>query len=193
MFKKVSLIIVLILLINTLSAQEKVIPNNPNYQYQSGNDTISQTTPKYIRPAYQPTWSFGGNIGFSFWNNGTDLLIAPKAYYNFSPKFIGGFGLSYNYSDYNGTTTNYTYNSFGGSLLGLYRPIHFLQLSAEFLELYTLRDYNNTSDTYWNSSLYLGISFVTGNFAFGFQYDVIYDVDKSPYSTAWTPVIGFYF
>ncbi|MEN8123825.1 MAG: alpha-ketoglutarate decarboxylase [Bacteroidota bacterium] len=194
MLKKVSLIIVFALFVYSLNAQKKVIPNNPNYQYQSGNETTQQTVAsQYTKPSFQPRWSFGGNVGFSFWNSGTDILIAPKAYYHISPQFMTGVGLTYNYSDFNGTFTNYKYNSFGGSVLGLYRPIPFLQLSAEFQELYTNRDYNNISDSYWNPSLYLGASFVSGHFAFGFQYDVLYDSGKSPYSSAWTPVISFYF
>ncbi len=183
------------------NAQKKQIPNNPDYQFQSDKQNIqnqtqtqSQTsTIKNYQSTYQPAWSFGGNVGFSFWNGGTDILIAPKAYYHVSPQFLAGVGLTYNYSDFDGVFTNYKYNSFGGSILGLYRPIPFIQISAEFQELYTNRDYNHISDSYWNPSLYLGGSFVSGHFAFGFQYDVLYDSAKSPYSSAWTPIISFYF
>ncbi len=179
-----------------VSAQEKVIPNNPNYKFQSGNEQNNQTVIR-TSPSFTPHWSFGGNVGFSFWNGGTDLLIAPKAYYNFTPKFIGGLGLIYNYSDYDYGIYESTYSAFGGSISGLYRPIPFLQISAEFQELYVNQDYEylNTdfSDDYWNSALYLGASFVSGHFAFGFQYDVLYDEGTSPYSSAWSPVISFYF
>ncbi len=177
----------------SINAQKKVIPNNPDYQFQSEKQkTQTQSAVKKYKPVFQPKWSFGGNFGLSFWNGGTDILIAPKAYYHVSQKFMAGLGLSYNYSDYSGYY-DYKYNSFGGSVLGLFRPIPFLQISAEFQELYTHRDYNHISDSYWNPSLYLGASFVSGNFAFGFQYDVLYDSAKSPYSSAWGPVIGFYF
>ncbi len=179
-----------------VSAQEKVIPNNPNYKFQSGNEQNNQTVIR-TSPSFTPHWNFGGNVGFSFWNGGTDLLIAPKAYYNFTPKFIGGLGLIYNYSDYDYGIYESTYSAFGGSISGLYRPIPFLQFSAEFQELYVSQDYenlqNNFSDDYWNSALYLGASFVSGHFAFGFQYDVLYDEGTSPYSSAWSPVISFYF
>ncbi|MFD1314327.1 hypothetical protein [Namhaeicola litoreus] len=178
-------------------SQKKVIPNNPNYQYQSGNDQNTQTTIIRQAPTFEPSWTFGGNFGFSFWNGGTDLLIAPRAYYHVSPRFWIGPGLIYNYSSYDTRNYDYSYNAFGGSLTGLYRPAPFVQLSAEFQELYTDRsfEYLNTKsdDSYWNSALYLGASFVSGHFAFGFQYDVLYDEGKSPYSSAWTPVISFYF
>ena len=187
----------------SVNAQEKVIPNNPNYKFQSGNDQNSQTV-VMTKPAFTPYWSFGGNLGFSFWNDGTTILVAPKAYYNFTPKFIGGLGLIYNYSNYEYDygqeviLRESTYNAFGGSISGIYRPIPFLQFSGEFQELYVNEDYEtnintNFSDDYWNSALYLGASFVSGNFAFGFQYDVLYDEGTSPYSSAWSPVISFYF
>ncbi len=183
-----------------VSAQEKVIPNNPNYKFQSGNDQNSQTV-IMTKPAFTPYWSFGGNLGFSFWDDGTTILVAPRAYYNFSPQFIGGLGLIYNYSSYDYDYGLYdyesTYSAFGGSITGIYRPIRFLQVSAEFQELYVNQDFEylnfNDSDEYWNSALYLGASFVSGNFAFGFQYDVLYDEGTSPYSSAWSPVISFYF
>ena len=191
------LLIIAVFIFISSNAQKKVIPNNQDYQFQSEKQnpqTQTQTTTvKKYKNTYQPAWSFGGNFGLSFWNGGTDILIAPKAYYHVSSKFMTGFGLSYNYSDFDGYYSNYKYNSFGGSILGLFRPIPFLQISAEFQELYTNRTYDQVSDSYWNPSLYLGASFVSGNFAFGFQYDVLYDSAKSPYSSAWGPVIGFYF
>jgi hypothetical protein len=200
MFRSSIFIVLLLFAVTHLSAQQKVIPNNPNYQFQSGNEQNNQTIIR-TSPSFTPYWSFGGNLGFSFWNDGTTILVAPRAYYNFSPKFIGGLGLIYNYSSYDYDYGLYdyesTYNAFGGSISSLYRPIPFLQISAEFQELYVSQDYEyiNTdfSDNYWNSALYLGASFVSGNFAFGFQYDVLYDEGTSPYSSAWSPVISFYF
>lgn len=187
-------------MVTVASAQEKVIPNNPNYKFQSGNDQNSQTV-MMTKPSFTPYWSFGGNLGFSFWNDGTTILVAPRAYYNFSPQFIGGLGLIYNYSSYDYDYGLYdyesTYSAFGGSITGIYRPIPFLQFSSEFQELYVNQDFEylnfKDNDEYWNSALYLGASFVSGNFAFGFQYDVLYDEGTSPYSSAWSPVISFYF
>jgi hypothetical protein len=197
MFKKITFLIAFSVCLSTVSAQKTVIQNNPNYKYQSGNETTTQTVIKRTNPIFQPYWSFGGNVGMSFWNGGTDILIAPKAYYHLTPQFITGFGVAYNYSDYDSRSYNYKFNSYGGSILGIYRPIPYLQFSAEFQELFTNRSYNTINggidDDYWNSQLYLGASFVSGHFAFGFQYDVLYDEYKSPYSSAWTPVISFYF
>ena len=185
------------------NAQEKeVIENNSNYEFLSEKDQNTQTTqPQKKVYQYQRSWSFGGNIGLSFWNGGTDILIAPKAYYNISPKFLTGFGLTYIYSSAEDDFAKYSQNSFGPSVMVAVRPIPFLQLSAEYEGLQTNgnttikypgdRDKNEYS--YWNNGLYLGASFVSRNVSFGVRYDLLYDATRSAYSSAWSPVIGFYF
>lgn len=192
------------------SAQErKVIETNADYEFQSeknqATQTQSQTRPQAQNQTkksyqFQPYWSFGGNIGLSFWNQGTDILIAPKAYYNVSPQFLTGFGLTYIYSSQEDDFAKYSQNSFGPSVMGAFRPVPFLQLSAEYEGLQTngdstikLGDREKNSYSYWNNALYLGASFVSRNVSFGVRYDVLYDSSRSVYSSAWSPVIGFYF
>ena len=119
------------MLISLTAAQEKeVIENNPNYEFQSekAQKTKEASQPKKVY-TYQRSWSFGGNIGLSFWNSGTDILIAPKAYYNVSPKFLTGFGLTYIYSSAEDDFAKYSQNSFGPSIMAAVRPIPFLQIS----------------------------------------------------------------
>ena len=187
---------------SALSQEKEVIENNPNYQFQSEKRQETQTTANQKKTyTYQKTWSFGGNIGLSFWNGGTDILIAPKAYYHVSPQFLTGFGLTYIYSSQEDDFAKYSQNSYGPSIMGAFRPIPFLQLSAEYEGLQTSgsstikfpgdRDKSNYS--YWNNAIYLGASFVSRNVSFGIRYDVLYDSTRSVYSSAWSPVIGFYF
>ncbi|MFD1294410.1 hypothetical protein ACFQ5N_11235 [Lutibacter holmesii] len=160
-----------------------------NTTYQSNTNGIQQNTP----PSFDGYWSYGGSLGFSFWNNGTDILIAPKAFYNISPMLQAGFGVTYIYSDYKNSFNNTVKsNSFGGSLYFSARPINFIQLSAEYEGLQTNRS-GYYDDSYWNNSIYLGLAFVSGHVSFGLRYDVLYDSAKSPYSSAVNPVIGFYF
>ncbi len=186
--KKISSFILFIFTITCLQAQ------NTGYTYQGTQNTDStRITVQTSKPTYNRYWSFGGNVGLSFWNGGTDILLAPKAYYHLTPQLIAGAGLIYNYSDYSSSFYDYKYNSFGGSILGAYRPIRYLQLSAELQTVKTNRTRNNIKDDYWNESLFLGASFVAGNVAFGIQYDALYDAGESPYSSAWTPIISFYF
>ena len=190
------------LLFYTAIAQEtEVIENNPNYQYQSEKQQQTRETITQKKVPYQRSWSFGGNVGLSFWNGGTDILLAPKAYYNVSPMFMTGFGITYIYSSAEDDFAKYSQNSFGGSVLGAFRPTPFLQLSAEYEGLQTNgnstikfpgdRDENNYS--FWNNAIYLGASFVSRNVSFGVRYDILYDSTRSVYSSAWSPVIGFYF
>lgn len=196
---------VLIILNASAYAQKKVIPNNPDYEFQSEKQnkqtqntqqSTTSTTSVYTnsRPTFQPRWSFGGNVGLSFWNGGGNVLIAPKAYYHFSPMVFTGFGLTYMYSkgtNYYNYTSN-SVNSFGGSVMMGFRPIQFLQVTATYEGLST--HYSGSyNDSFWNNALYLGASFVSGNVAFGFHYDVLYNADTSPYSSAWGPVVSFYF
>ena len=189
------------LLFTSVAQETEVIENNPNYQFQSEKQQQTQNTVTKKKGPYQKSWSFGGNIGLSFWNGGTDILLAPKAYYHVSPMFMTGFGITYIYSSAEDDFAKYSQNSFGGSILGAFRPIPFLQISAEYEGLQTNghstikfagdRDQNNYS--FWNNAIYLGASFVSRNVSFGVRYDVLYDSSRSVYSSAWSPVIGFYF
>lgn len=203
MYKNISFIIVFFFISIVALAQETtVIQNNPNYKFQSDKQNANQTTVVYgSAPVFQKYWSFGGNVGMSFWNGGTDILIAPKGFYHISPQFITGVGLTYIYSDGEywinniggpNRYVNYHSNSFGGSISAIYRPIPFLQFSAEYEGLQT--EWRSTiDDSYWNNAIYLGASFVSGPVSFGIRYDVLYDSNRSVYGSAWTPVIGFYF
>ncbi len=198
MLKRILVLLIIVFISIEINAQEKiVIENNPDYKFQSEKNKTTQTVvTQRTKPIFQPTWSFGGNIGLSFWNGGASVLIAPKAYYRFTPQLFSGVGITYMYSKnssyYGSDYYDYSSNSFGGSAMIGYRPMRFLQFTVEYEGLNT--NYNNyyTNDNYWNNGLYLGASFVTGHVAFGFQFDVLHS-STSPYYNAWMPVISFYF
>ena len=198
MLKNIFLLSIIILISIKLNAQEKiVIENNPDYKFQSEKNKTTQTVvTQRTKPIFQPTWSFGGNIGLSFWNGGANILIAPKAYYHFTPQIFTGVGLTYMYaknsSYYNSDYYDYSSNSFGGSAMLGFRPMRFLQFTVEYEGLNTSYKNYYSNDSFWNNGLYLGASFVTGHVAFGFQFDVLHS-STSPYYSAWTPVISFYF
>ncbi len=194
--KYITVFILFILGVTEIFSQQDSVKTNTQsgYHYNPNNTENRQTkVVKKQKPHFNPYWSFGGNLGLSFWNGGTDILIAPKVYYNFTPQFMAGAGIIYNYSDYSSSFYDYKYNSFGGSILGAFRPVRYLQLSAELQTVKTNRDRNDIKDDYWNESLFLGASFVSGPVAVGIQFDALYDQGKSPYSSAWTPFISFYF
>lgn len=182
------LLISLLLIAHTVKSQDSTAVTQENTSYK----TTTTSNRIQLNNDYIKHWSFGGNIGLSFWNGGTDILVAPKAYYNISPILISGVGLTYIYSDYKTNLNTSSSNSFGGSLFLAVRPINSIQISAEYEGLQTNRTgYYN--DKYWNNSIYLGLSYISGPVSFGIRYDVLYDSSKSPYSSAINPVIGFYF
>jgi len=185
-----SFFLVLLISLNTFSQIDETLVSSNSFE-----ENINATPSSIYNQQnfyFEKYWSFGGNIGLSFRNGGTDILIAPKAYYNISPMFLTGFGLTYIYSKYNSGFYDYSSNSFGGSFLAALRPINFLQISAEYEGLQTNRS-GNYVEEYWNNAIFLGLSYVAGNVSFGFRYDLLFDSNKSAYSSAFTPVVGFYF
>jgi hypothetical protein len=193
MIKKIFFLALFFIVFVSFAQEKTVIENNPNYEFQSDkNSNMQKTVKKQTSPPFQKYWSFGGNLGVAFWNGGTDILLAPKAYYYVSPVFFTGYGITYIYSDSKDPIFGYHSNSIGGSVLLGVRPIPYLQFSAEYEPLYTNRG-GYHAESYWSNALYLGASYVSGNVSFGFRYDVIYDAARSVYGSAWTPVIGFYF
>jgi len=194
MFKKIIYSAILVVSIQSIFSQENIaLLSNGVLEYYAENETsVISSIYQQSYSNFQKHWTFGGNIGFSFWNGGADIFIAPKAYYNVSPIFFTGFGLTYIYSKYSSGSQDYNSNSFGGSFMAAVRPVEFLQFSMEYEGLQT-NSGGYYVDNYWNNAIYLGLSFVSGNVSFGFRYDVIYDDNRSAYSSAFTPVVGLYF
>ena len=209
MTNKFILLLAFSFLVSAINAQDSTVPPTPDNIFTTNASDIQSGNNQSSNSGMERKWYFGGFLSFAFWNEGTDLLIAPKAYYQFSPMFMLGFGLTYIYSDGEYRETyqdnsyeiyNYHSNSIGGSFAIIFRPINFLQLSGEFEPLHTTRrgEYNslgenNFSRVYWDTGLFLGASYVTGNFAFGLRYNILYNSSTSPYASALTPVVSFYF
>ena len=88
--------------------------------------------------------------------------------------------------------------AYGGSVLTLFNPIPFLQLSGELEQLRINRTISNIGfpdieDNYWSPALFIGLGFVNQNITFGMRYDVLYDNNKSIYANAWMPFVRVYF
>ena len=138
---------------------------------------------------------FGGGIGISFGDGFFSGTLAPSAIYEFSTQYALGIGLNGTYSKQNNLFKS---TILGGSLIGLYSPINELQLSAELEELNIHRNFDqnfvsNADDNFWNTALFIGVGYRTGNITFGIRYDVLYDEDKSIYAEPWLPFVRFYF
>jgi hypothetical protein len=134
---------------------------------------------------------FGGGIGLSFGSGYTDIALSPSAIYNFNETFALGMSLQGGYISSKNYYKSYTY---GGSLIGLINPIPQIQLSAELEQLRINTDYNYLgSDNFWNTALYLGGGYRSGNVTIGARYDVLHDDNKSIYSEAFMPFVRVYF
>ncbi len=138
-------------------------------------------------------WQFGGGLGLSFGRDAFQIGIAPSALYRVNEYLGVGAGLNYTHAKFN----DYKLNAFGGSLLGLFTPVPFLQVSAEFEELHVNRTFSFPTgvaeDSYWVPALYLGLGYSTGPVAFGVRFDVLHDSNRSLYADPWSPFIRVYF
>lgn len=136
---------------------------------------------------------FGGGIGLGFTNGGFNGSISPSAIYQFNEQFATGISLNLNYAKFN---ENKLF-AYGGSILSLYNPIPFLQLSGEFEQLRINKSLGYTGldieQNYWSPALFLGIGYTSQNVTFGVRYDVLYNDTKSIYANAWMPFVRVYF
>ncbi|HET8886338.1 MAG TPA: alpha-ketoglutarate decarboxylase [Salinimicrobium sp.] len=142
-------------------------------------------------------WShvrFGGSIGASFGNDSFYGFLAPSAIYDFNQYFSAGVGLQGSLS----STNSFKASTFGGSLLTYLSPLPVLRLSAEFelLQVNMKDKYIGGPDVdknYMYPALFLGAGYRTGPVTIGLRYDVLYDEDKSIYSTPLAPFVSVYF
>lgn len=138
---------------------------------------------------------FGGGIGASFGSDYTDVSLSPGAIYNFNEYVALGVGLSGTYVDAKDYYSSYIY---GGSLIGLLTPFPQIQLSTELEQLrvnntYDLPSGGNVKDNFWNTALYLGAGFRSGNVTLGVRYNILFKKNENVYSEAFMPFVRFYF
>ena len=156
--------------------------------------TIAQQTSMPPQPENQ-FWKnvqIGGGLGLGFGSGYTDISIAPSAIYNFNEYAALGLGLQYKYlkqKDY------YASHLYGGSIIGLLNPIRQIQLSAELEQLrvnVNLEGSNSNSQNYWNTALFIGAGYRSGNVTIGARYNVL-DDKNSIYGSAFMPFVRVYF
>tara|TARA_R100000935_G_scaffold32939_2_gene53479 strand:+ start:32 stop:580 length:549 start_codon:yes stop_codon:yes gene_type:complete len=159
------------------------------------NKIYSQET-KIPSRAENTIWDsvrFGGSLGLNFGNGNFTGIISPSAIYDFNPILSTGIGLTGAYA----SQSRFNATSFGGSVITLIRPLRFLQLSAEFEELYITRNYKLDGSTLkeqdWVPALWAGLGFTTGNLITGIRYNLLHDANKSFYSSAFMPFVSVYF
>ena len=139
---------------------------------------------------------FGGGLGLGFGSGYTNISVMPSAIYNINEIVAMGVGLQFGYLYQKNYYESFVY---GGSFITLVNPIPQLQLSAELEQVRVDTDYEENyyhpgySDAYWNTALYLGAGYRTGNVTIGARYDVLYDPNKSLYGSGFMPFVRVYF
>jgi hypothetical protein len=104
-----------------------------------------------------------------------------------------GAGIQYTYSR---QRNFYNSNLYGGSIITLFNPIPEIQLSAELEQLrvnVSGTGQNNFSDNFWNTGLFIGAGYRTGNVTLGARYNVLYKDNKGAYGDALMPFVRIYF
>ncbi len=148
--------------------------------------------PPKIQNYFWKNVQYGGGIGLGFGSGYTDISLAPSAIYNVNEYAAFGLGLQYKYlkqKDY------YASHLYGGSIIGLLNPIKEIQISAELEQLrvnLSLEGSNSNSQNYWNTALFIGAGYRSGNATIGARYNVLND-KNSIYGSAFMPFIRVYF
>jgi len=136
---------------------------------------------------------FGGGIGLGFANGSFNGSISPSAIYQFNNQFAAGVSLNFNYAKFRDDKLL----AYGGSVLSLYNPLPFLQLSAELEQLRINRSFDDSvirlERNYWAPALLLGVGYTNQNFTVGVRYDALFDDEDSIYANAWLPFVRVYF
>ena len=161
-------------------------------------DTVSKGTTKIKVidnvPKEPKRLKFGVGFGLSF-VGGTNISLAPNLTYKLSEKISFGVGIQGSYSaikDLQNTTT------FGGNVSTLYSPIRKITALLEFAELNvttkTETPDGEIEDNYWDAALFVGAGFnVTDKISVGAKYNVLYDKDKSVYTSPIIPFVNISF
>ncbi len=138
---------------------------------------------------------FGGGFGLSVGSGYTDISIAPSAIYNFNDIFAAGVGLQGSYVKVKDREVTYNSYIYGGSLIGLVTPIEEVQLSVELEELRVNQEFTDfkIKNNFWNTALYLGAGYYTGNITVGIRYNVLFKKNDFVYSEAFMPFVRIYF
>jgi hypothetical protein len=152
-------------------------------------------------PAGESKWYYGGNIGFSFWNDYFYLGVYPLVGYKVTPKLSLGAKIGYAYisDDRYEPLPALNTSNYGGSLFARYRLIPQLYFHAEYATWSYENAINITDDGYetereWVPYLFLGGGFSQqlGPNTWAFV-EVLFDVlqdENSPYEE-WEPFISF--
>jgi hypothetical protein len=154
-----------------------------------------QQNPQSVNPFWSKV-QFGGGLGLSIGNNYTDITIAPSAIYNANPYLDIGLGLQFSYASSKGY---YDSGIYGIDFLTFINPIPEIQLSVNLNQSYVNNHYDSYygnpgyTESFWNTALFLGAGYRTGNVTVGLNYNVLFDENDNVYGDALIPFVRAYF
>jgi len=159
------------------------------------NIVAQYQSPPQSRSPFWDKVQYGGGIGMSFGSGYTDISLAPSAIYNVNTYLGVGLGVQGSY-----VSSKDYYNStiYGASIITLINPLPQIQLSVTLNESRVNNNYKtieagNYSDNFWNTALFLGAGYRTGNVTIGLTYNVLFDVNDNVYGDALMPFVRAYF
>ncbi len=190
-----SFLVVLILTFSSLSIAQDV--DSVKTEEEVKTEVPQNTPPKENR------WYYGGNVGFSFWNNYFYLGVYPLVGYKVTPQLSLGAKIGYAYinDDRYEPFPSLATSNYGASLFSRYRIIPQIYAHAEFaywsyenISSFNTSDNTYNTERYWIPYLLLGGGFSqnVGPNTWVFVevlFDVIND-ENSPYESG-DPFISF--
>ena len=152
-------------------------------------------------PAAESRWYYGGNIGFSFWNDYFYLGVYPLVGYKVTPKLSLGAKVGYAYisDDRYEPLPALNTSNYGASLFSRYRIIPQLYAHAEFAYWSYENAINITSQGYDTERVWVPYLLLGGGFSqnvgpnIWLFAEVLFDVindENSPYESG-EPFISF--
>ena len=164
-----------------------IVFSNGLFAQQQGNNTN-------LKSNFWQKVQFGGGVGLSIGNRFTDITLAPNAIYNFNKYVAIGVGLQ---GGYVSNKNNFTSIHYGASLITLINPIEEIQLSVELEQIRVNNEFKsfsgNFKDNFWNTGLFLGGGYRTGNVIVGMRYNILHNSNNNVYNEAFMPFVRVFF
>jgi len=175
------------------------------FLFAEGTGEILDKEAKAIYNPFKPAAAeskvyYGGNVGFSFWNNYFYLGVYPLVGYKITPKFSVGGKLGYAYISDSRYDPTFNSSNYGGSVFTRYRVVPQFYLHGEFVYFSYERQAFNVSnlqlekERVWVPFILLGGGYsqmISPNvWVFAeVLFDVLQD-SNSPYKK-WDPFLSF--
>lgn len=155
----------------------------------SYSQSEKETTTDSNKPFSWDNVRIGGGLGLNFTNNLTTISFTPTAVYDINDNLSLGGSLGYTYSK----SQEYRSNVYTASILSIYKIFKIIEFSSELEQLFVTQKLNTLSSNYNYTALYVGLAYSNKNMAIGGKIDLLYNKNKSIYSSPFTPFVRFFF